>query len=89
MNRIILMGSCIGMLLFAGGCLHSNVDDNWASAYNEQIAVQTANPDAPSNTEPLQGLDSATGERVAERYYEGQEQQQHRIAPDIIPVTGN
>ena len=75
----------VAVIAFAGGCkLHSRLDENWGESHRAQIAEQTANPEAPANREPLEDLDPETGARVAERYYEGQEEQKQRALPAII-----
>lgn len=75
-------------LVLASGCLHSRVDEHWSESYEAQMVWQTADPDAPATTEPLESLDPETGARVAERYYEGQEQQRQRQAPTVIIGEG-
>ena len=76
------------LLVFSNGCLSSRVDENWGKSHEAQIELQTADPDAPATTEPLEGLDPETGKRVAERYYKGQEKQQQRRTPSIV-IGGN
>jgi hypothetical protein len=83
-NRIIALSLGVALIAFSGGCLRSRVDENWGKSYQKQIALQTANPDAPATREPLESLDPETAKRVAERYYEGQEEQSQRQAPDIV-----
>ena len=85
MKRIGLVALVVA---FAIGCfhpnLHSNVEEHWGESYEELSAVQIADPTAPSTREALQNLDPETGKRVAERYYEGQQQQRQRQAPTVI-----
>ncbi len=71
-------------LVLATGCLHSNLDESWGKSHEAQIAWQTADPTAPEDHEPTEGLDPETASRVAERYYEGQEQQEQRRLPTVI-----
>lgn len=68
----------------ATGCLTSNVDENWGKSYEAQVAWQTADPTAPKHYDAAEGLDPETARRVAERYYEGQEQQEQRRLPTVI-----
>jgi hypothetical protein len=82
-NRIIALSLGVALMVFSGGCLRSRVDENWGKSHEAQIALQTADPDAPATTEPQQSLDPETAKRVAERYYEGQEEQSQRQAPTI------
>ena len=76
-------GLGVALIAFSNGCLSSRVDENWGKSHEAQRVLQTANPDAPATTEPLESLDPETAKRVAERYYEGQEKQQQRQAPTI------
>jgi hypothetical protein len=71
-------------LAFVSGCLHSRVDENWGHSYEAAIVWQVVDPDAPATTEPPERLDPETGMRVAERYYESQEQQRQREAPPVL-----
>lgn len=80
--RMLLGGGCAALLLLSG-CLHSPVERQWGEAYEALLAVQTMNPGAPRDTVPM-GLDAATAERVADRYYEGQELQETRRARGIV-----
>jgi len=62
----------VALALGSSGCLHSNVDAHWGEAYGNQVAVQTADPNAPHSADAPEGLDSLSAERVADRYYKGQ-----------------
>ena len=84
MSRIMRVGLGVALIAFSNGCLSSRVDENWGTSYEAQVVSQTADPDAPATTEPLESLDPETGKRVAERYYEGQEKQQQRQAPSLM-----
>ena len=87
MSWIIRVGLGVALIAFStlsNGCLHSRVDENWGKSYEAQVALQTADPDAPATTESVGSLDPETGKRVAERYYEGQEKQKQRQAPSIV-----
>ncbi len=84
MRRIRLGLGVAALIALANGCLHSKLDENWGKSYEAQMAWQVANPDAPVTTEPLENLDPETARRVAERYYEGQEQQRQRQAPTVM-----
>ena len=74
----------LAVVAFAAGCLRSRLDENWGKSYEAQVVWQTADPEAPADHEPPEGLDPETGKRVAERYYEGQEQQRQRQAPSVL-----
>ena len=74
---------CLVLIALGNGCLHSRVDENWGTSYEAQMAWQTANPDAASTSEPVDGMDPETAMRVAERYYEGQEKQRQRQARSV------
>jgi hypothetical protein len=84
MTRITRAGLLMLLLVFANGCLHSKVEENWGESYEAHLVWQTANPDAPVTNEPLDGLDPETAMRVADRYYKGQEQQRQREAPMVL-----
>ena len=75
---------CLALIAFGNGCLHSRVDENWGKSYEAQMAWQTAHPEAASTSEPVEGIDPETAKRVAERYYEGQEQQRQRQARSVV-----
>lgn len=84
MSWIARVGLMLAVAAFVGGCLHSRLDENWGRSHEAQVVWQTADPDAPATHEPLEGLDPETGKRVAERYYEGQEEQRQREAPAVV-----
>jgi hypothetical protein len=91
MSWILRVGLGVAVVAFStlsNGCLRSRVDENWGNSHEAQVRLQTADPDAPATTEPLEGLDPETGKRVAERYYEGQEKQRQRQAPSIVIGEG-
>jgi hypothetical protein len=72
--------AALGVCLIAGcGVFHppSHVDQHWGEAVQLDMAAMVANPEAGSS-EPVEGLDPETGQRVADRYYKGQEQQSAR-----------
>lgn len=81
MKSILRVGPFLFMVALAGACMHSRVDENWGRSFEAQLAWQTVDPDAPETREPVEGMDAETAQRVAERYYEGQEQQQQRMVP--------
>ncbi len=83
-RRVGLGVALIAFSTLSTGCLHSRLDENWGKSYEAQLELQTADPDAPATTEPLESLDPETAKRVAERYYEGQERQRQRQAPTIV-----
>ncbi len=62
----------VALALGSSGCLHSNVDAHWGEAYDNAVAVQTADPNAPHSADAPEGLDSLSAERVADRYYKAQ-----------------
>jgi hypothetical protein len=85
MMRTLQVGLAVAALIaLANGCLRSKVDENWGKSFEAQMAWQRANPEAPADSEPPENLDPETAARVAERYYEGQEQQQQRRAPAVV-----
>jgi type IV pilus biogenesis protein CpaD/CtpE len=51
----------------------SHVDQHWGEALQLNMSAMIANPEAGSS-EPVEGLDPATAQEVADRYYESQEQ---------------
>lgn len=84
MSRIIRVGLASLVILLANGCLHSTMDENWGKSHEAQVVWQTADQSAPATHEPTEGMDPETAQRVAERYYEGQEEQQQRRLPSVI-----
>lgn len=86
-RRRAAVGLAAGLLLAAGltgGCLHSRVEPRWGEAYRAAMAGQTADPAAPASAEGPEGIDAGTAERVADRYYEGQEIQETRRARGVV-----
>ena len=81
-----IVRSCLALAMAAStsGCLQSKLDETWGRSFDAHIAWQEANPDAPESYEPPENLDPETGKRVAERYYQGQEQQRQRQAPSVV-----
>jgi hypothetical protein len=82
----------VSSLLMLGGCaahINSPFDDNsrvdaaWGNAREVTRADQLANPEAPMTDAGPEGMDASTGERVADRYYRGQEAQQTRRARTV------
>lgn len=76
--------------LLVGGCQswqrHSLVDEYWGSAQRANVEAMIANPDAPPwGTGPV-GLDPGSAERVARRYYEGQQKGQTEQARPVVVI---
>ena len=69
---------------FGAGCMHSGVDAAWGTAVPHVTAAQTSSPLGVDPSEPTFGLDAPTSERVADRYYRGQEAQTTRQATTIL-----
>lgn len=85
MNRVIGIGLVIAFVALTSSCSsRSRVEENWGQSFRAKIDLQTANPDRPNPDAPLETLDPETGLRVADRYYEGQDKQQQRVAPSVI-----
>jgi hypothetical protein len=84
MKRWTLLG-CVGAIALAlVGCASSSVDASWGVAVAHLAAKQTAAPLGVEGEEPVQGIDAPTAQRVAERYYRGQEAQTTRQAATIL-----
>ncbi len=62
----------------------SRLNQSWGRAYQAQIGEQIEDPDAPHSDKSPEGLDSQTSERVAERYYRGQDSQRTRRAEAVV-----
>ena len=71
-------------MLTGAGCAGSNVDKYWGMAVGDMTALQTADPTGVPDGSEVSGLDAPTSERVAKRYYEGQESQTTRQAATIV-----
>ena len=89
LNEYVLGGAA--MLLVLGGCAvtdpyaaNSPINESWGRAHAAQIGEQVADPSAPHNEVPAEGLDAQTAERVAKRYYRGQDSQKTRKAQAVI-----
>jgi type IV pilus biogenesis protein CpaD/CtpE len=82
----ILIAACLG----ATACTHwifgndSAVDENWGIAHDQSIQSQIAHPESPASPDGPEGIDASTAERVAKRYYKGQETQQTRRARTVV-----
>jgi type IV pilus biogenesis protein CpaD/CtpE len=83
---LIAIAACLG----ATACTHwifgneSVVDENWGDAVEHNVQAQVADPESPASLEGPEGIDASTAERVAERYYRGQETQQTRRARAVV-----
>ena len=82
----ILIAACLGTTacthwIFANG---SAVDENWGITYEQNTQSQIAHPEGPASVEGPEGIDASTAERVAKRYYKGQETQQTRRARTVV-----
>ena len=90
-RKLLLLAAASSMLML-GACAtkntpysnHSHIEKGWGDAAEMTAASQIANPEAPLTDESPEGLDASTGERVAERYYKGQDTQQTRVARPIV-----
>ena len=90
--RKLLTIASIAALFGLAACTHhtgpyhaaSPVDGAWGDAHRSAQRNQLDNPDAPVTTVGPQGMDASTGERVADRYYKGQESQQTRRAQAVV-----
>ena len=82
----ILIAACLG----ATACTHwifgkdSAVAENWGIALDQTVQSQVADPEAPASLDGPEGIDASTAERVADRYYKGQEQQQTRRSRSVL-----
>lgn len=84
MSWLNLLALCVALVALASGCLHSKLDENWGTSFEANAEAQIANPEAPANTDPIEDLDPETAARVAERYYEGQEEQEQRAVEAVV-----
>lgn len=73
----------VAAALAALGCASSRVDANWGEGLGHTWSVQID----PNNSSEIVGLDAPTAERVADRYYKGQETQQTRQPPTVLIGT--
>ena len=90
LRRLLTLVS-IAATLGLTGCVHntpfdadSAVNRAWGSATDVTRIDQVANPCAPTTALGPEGMDASTGERVADRYYKGQEAQQSRRARAVV-----
>ena len=80
MSRIAAFGIVAGGMGVLLACAwsplkpSSHVSQHWGESVQVNMRAMVANPEAPSPVAP-EGLDPATAERVADRYYRGQKQQ--------------
>lgn len=89
-HRKSILAILIAASLGATACTHwifgndSAVDENWGIALEQDLQSQTANPESPTSVDGPEGIDASTAERVAKRYYRGQETQQTRRARAVV-----
>jgi hypothetical protein len=82
----ILIAVCLG----GTACTHwlfgneSAIDESWGIALEENLQSQMAHPEGPASEDGPEGIDAATAERVAKRYFKGQETQQTRRARAVV-----
>jgi hypothetical protein len=60
------------------------VESRWGEAYDQDTQAQIAHPEGPASLEGPEGIDASTAERVAKRYYKGQEAQGTRRARAVV-----
>jgi len=82
----ILIAACLAATscapwIFGYDC---GVDLSWGESYEGNTRAQIEHPEGPASLEGPQGIDALTGERVAKRYYKGQETQQTRRARAVV-----
>ena len=80
--RATICGLFASSALF--GCAHSRVDASWGESIGHTLQAQTT-----SGLPGPSGLDAPTAERVASRYFRGQEGQQTRQAASVVIGTSN
>jgi hypothetical protein len=89
-HRETVLAILIAASLCATACTHpvfglySAVEGTWGDAYESQVEAQIAHPDGPASVDAPEGIDASTAERVAKRYYKGQETQQTRRTPSVV-----
>ena len=89
-HRNPVLAILIAVSLGATACTHwlfgneSVVDESWGIALEENLQSQTAHPEGPASETGPEGIDASTAERVAERYYKGQESQKTRRARTVV-----
>ncbi len=70
-TKLIL--ACIAVVSLAG-CQSTptpHLDDHFGEAVNQAKALQTINPDASRNTDPVAGIDGNAAKAIVDRYHEG------------------
>jgi hypothetical protein len=60
------------------------VDLHWGEAYEGDTQAQIEHPEGWASLDGPEGIDASTAERVAKRYYKGQETQQTRRARAVV-----
>jgi hypothetical protein len=81
--RIRTLALCLAAAA-ASGCLYSRVDEEWGEAFEENTAVQVADPNGAGSPEGPAGLDPVTSEEIANRYYKGQAAKPTRTGPAMV-----
>jgi hypothetical protein len=73
LNKEIL-GGLVAVAVLAG-CVSPapNLDANFGDAVNQAKAQQIINPDAPSNTDPVTGIDGQAANAIVDRYHKAYE----------------
>jgi len=85
MNRLSFVAAVLAAA-FLAGCAQSvspNYDANFGEAVRQARALQTANPNASSNPDPVAGIDGQSGKAAIDRY-----QESFRAPPQTFGVMG-
>jgi len=85
----ILAAAVVGMATLAGCMGPSLVDQHMGEAVQQNIALQTENPNAAYDNTETPRIDPDTAAIVMERYYEKQSQPAAQNAPSIIQFNAN
>lgn len=90
LRTLLALGASCAFLALSGCAFtdpysdRSPLNDAWGRSHRAQIGEQVADPDAPHSDQGPEGLDASTGERVAKRYYRGQDSQRTRKAETVV-----
>ncbi|MCD6680250.1 MAG: hypothetical protein LT102_06255 [Burkholderiaceae bacterium] len=73
MKRTITVGTLAAFALLATACTTPatpNYDARFGESVRQAQAMQTLNPDAGKNTDPVTGIDGESGKNAIDRYQE-------------------
>jgi hypothetical protein len=67
-----IAGTAVLAILISGCAGTPELDENWGRAFEEAKVIQTLNPDASGNLEPVEGLQGPVVEKILNDRLQGE-----------------